>query len=168
METRFSVRTISPGEWRVYRDLRLQALRDSPNAFGSTLEWETGRSDSEWARRLEEGSDDRWNLPLVVRSWGEPAGLAWGRIEMSSPEVAHLYQLWVSPGHRGQGLGKMLLDAVVGWAREVRAARVELGVTRGDTPAFRLYSRAGFNTTGDPRPIREGSHLLAQTMVLEL
>ena len=32
-----TIRTFSPGEWRAYRDLRLRALTDSPDAFGRTL-----------------------------------------------------------------------------------------------------------------------------------
>lgn len=33
-----SVRPIEAGEWRSYRDLRLQSLQDSPDAFASTYE----------------------------------------------------------------------------------------------------------------------------------
>jgi len=42
----------APHEWRIYRDLRLRALADSPDAFGSTFERERDRPDAEWADRL--------------------------------------------------------------------------------------------------------------------
>jgi hypothetical protein len=96
-----TIRAFSGDEWRVYRDLRLRALADSPDAFGSTLTEETGRLDAEWARRLASSADSRVNLPLVAEVRGEPIGLAWGRIDTSDPDVAVLYQMWVAPSYRG-------------------------------------------------------------------
>ena len=71
-----SIRKFDHQEWPIYRDLRLRALGDAPDAFGSTLDQEEGRPGSEWARRLLEGSDP-WNLPLLAEVDSEPAGLAW-------------------------------------------------------------------------------------------
>jgi hypothetical protein len=70
------IRTFVPHEWSTYRDLRLRALADSPDAFGSTLAEEQDRSDAEWSRRLASGADSRSNLPLVAEVRGEPIGLA--------------------------------------------------------------------------------------------
>jgi GNAT superfamily N-acetyltransferase len=163
-----TIRAFSGDEWRVYRDLRLRALADSPDAFGSTLTEETGRLDAEWARRLASSADSRVDLPLVAEVRGELIGLAWGRIDTSDPDVAVLYQMWVAPNHRGVGVGHMLLDAVIAWARARNASSLNLGVTCGDSPARRLYERAGFKLMGEPQPLRPGSKLLAQSMRLAL
>jgi hypothetical protein len=45
---------------------------------------------------------------------------------------------------------------------------VSLAVTCDDTPAFRLYARAGFVAVGVPEPLREGSPMQAVTMRLSL
>ncbi len=45
------VRTFAPHEWPTYKDLRLRALADSPDAFGSTLAAEQGRTDAGDKRR---------------------------------------------------------------------------------------------------------------------
>jgi GNAT superfamily N-acetyltransferase len=163
-----TIRAFTADEWRVYRGLRLRALADSPNAFGSTLAEEEGRPDAEWSRRLASGADARSNLPLVAEVRGEPIGLAWGRIETSDPDVAALYQMWVAPSHRGLGAGQMLLEAVIAWARARNASYLDLGVTCGDSPARRLYERAGFKPMGEPQPLRPGSQLLGQPMRLAL
>jgi len=163
-----TVRALTADEWRVYRELRLRALADSPDAFGSTLAKEEGRQDAEWSRRLVSGADGRWNLPLVAEVRGEPIGLAWGRIETSDPDVAALYQMWVAPSHRGLGAGQMLVEAVIGWAKARNAAYLDLGVTWRDSPARRLYERAGFKPMGEPQPLRPGSQLLGQPMRLVL
>jgi hypothetical protein len=55
-ETRLSVRKFAPHEWRLYRDLRLRALRELPDAFGSTFAREAERTDDEWTARLSAGA----------------------------------------------------------------------------------------------------------------
>ena len=163
-----AVRIFSGAEWRVYRDLRLRALTDSPDAFGSTLAEEAARPDAEWSRRLASDADSLTNLALVAEMQGEPIGLAWGRIDPSNPNVAVLYQMWVAPSRRGVGAGQMLLEAVIAWATLRKASFLHLGVTCGNSPARRFYERAGFQPIGEPQPLRPESKLLAQSMRLTL
>lgn len=162
-----SVRSFAPDEWRCYRDLRLRALADSPDAFGSTLVRERERSDDEWAGRLAPGACPLRALPLIAEVGAEPVGLAWGIIDPSEPDVAHVLQMWVAPSGRRMGAARSMLDAIIAWATEANARSVTLSVTCGDTPAARLYARAGFRPVGEPSPIRPGSALLAQRMQLE-
>ena len=161
------IRTFRPDEWQVYRTLRLRALRDSPDAFGATLEQERHYPPSRWQSRLAE-ADSRRALPLCAALAGNPVGLAWGRIDPASPSIAHLYQMWASPEARGLGIGRRLLDAVIDWARRQGASTVELGVTVGNGPAAGLYAAAGFRVVGDPEPLRAGSELMTLTMRLSL
>jgi hypothetical protein len=78
-----TVRAFSADEWRGYRDLRLRALADSPDAFGSTLTEETSRLDAEWARRFASSADSRVSLPLVAE--GLASGLDWHGAELIRP-----------------------------------------------------------------------------------
>lgn len=162
------IRTLPPQEWGMYRDLRLRALADSPDAFDCTLAEERNRSDAEWLNRLASCADLRWDLPLVAELYGEPIGMAWGHIEQDNPDVASVHQMWVAPSHRGSGVGGLLLEAVIAWARARDAAYVDLEVACGDSPARRLYARAGFEPEGSPRELRPGSDLLGQPMRLKL
>ncbi len=158
------VRRLEAHEGPAYRRLRLAALADAPDAFGSTLERETAWSDEAWAERVEAGAASATDLPLVVERGGGLVGLAWGRIEAEDPGTAHVYQMWVAPQLRRGGLGADLLAAIVAWARDARARQVVLDVTDGNTPARRLYEKAGFTPVGAPRPLRPGSALLSQRM----
>jgi ribosomal protein S18 acetylase RimI-like enzyme len=99
---------------------------------------------------------------------GCAAGLAWARVEPEDRTVAKLYQMWVSPSYRGLGAGRMLLSAAIEWAKNRGAKALHLCVTCGDTPAARLYARAGFTPVGLPEPLRPGSEVLAQTLRLAL
>jgi len=162
------IRSFVSHEWRTYKDLRLRALADSPDAFGRTFDEEKDRSDTEWLNRLASGVASPLDLPLVAEVDREPIGLAWGRIESSNLDVANLYQMWVAPNYRGRGAGQMLLESVIAWARVAKVCYLALSVTCGDSPAMRLYVRAGFKPVGEPEPLRPGSELLAQPMRLAL
>ena len=144
-----SVRPFLSHEWCIYRDLRLRALADSPDAFARTLAEEKDRPESEWSGRLASGAETRWNLHVVAEVAGEAIGLAWGRIEPSTPEMANLYQMWIDPRFRRLGAGQMLLQAVIDWAKDADVRYLVLGVTCGDSPARRLYARAGFKPVGE-------------------
>lgn len=168
MERGFVVRSLGADDWQIYRDLRLRSLSESPDAFARTLDEERQRTRDEWSRRIEQGQDRRWNLPLVADCDGQPAGLAWGRIDRSVPEVAHVFQVWVAPDCRGRGIGRSLVKTIVSWAQENRAQWVELCVTRGNDSATMLYERLGFEPYGELVPLRDGSALMTQSMRLRI
>jgi len=161
------VRRFRPGEWQTYRDLRLAALKDSPDAFGSTYEDARTLPDQEWKTRLARAAPDR-DLPLVALVDDEPAGLAWGRIDPDDKETAYLYQMWADPVHRRKGIGRRLVKEVIAWVREQGAFRVKLHVTVGNSQARALYESVGFEPDGELEPVREGSDLMEQPMELAL
>lgn len=165
--TTIVIRTLQPHEWALYRDLRLAALADAPDAYGSTLEDEQDRTPQAWAERLARATEGR-DHPLVADVGGEPGGLAYAKFSAAEPDVVDIFQMWVKPAARGQGVGAALLGEAIGWARANRARMVRLGVEAGNPAAVRLYVRAGFVNAGEPKPMRAGSHLLEQTMVLAL
>jgi ribosomal protein S18 acetylase RimI-like enzyme len=163
------VRKFAPDEWPLYRMLRLSALEESPEAFGSTLAHEGARADEDWATRLSRGASSGRELPLVAEFNNEPAGLAWVRLEGEGPgSAAHLYQMWVAPANRRLGAGRALLDAAIVWARSVGAPALVLDVTTDNTAAAQLYEAAGFVATGSEKPLRPGSELRSRAMRLSL
>jgi GNAT superfamily N-acetyltransferase len=62
--------------------------------------------------------------------------------------------LWVDPAWRGQGVGDVLVEAVLGWVRAQGYRAVHLWVAADNAPATRLYARHGFLPTGASQPIR--------------
>ncbi len=75
----FNVRRAVIGDEPVLRALRLQALTDSPMAFGSTLERELARTTEDWRRWLAPG------VTFIVEAGGEPRGLVAGSVIHMSP-----------------------------------------------------------------------------------
>ena len=163
-----NVRRFAPHEWRLYRDLRLRALIDAPDAFGSTFEREAAREDAEWENRLSVGATAHGQLPVVALIDEMPVGLAWCRLDEQDPTVAQIFQVWVSPDYRGQGVGRQLTDAVIAWARTLGVRTLRLGVTPSHPAALQLYRQAGFVSAGAAEPLRPGSLVLCQPMRLTL
>lgn len=162
------IRRFSVPEWRQYRELRLRALADSPDAFGSTHEREAIRPDADWEDRLRVGATSDLQLPLVAQVGERHVGLAWGRRDDHDPTLAHVFQVWVDPHYRGHGIGRALLDAVIAWARNLGVRTLRLGVTPSHPAALRLYRHAGFVNAGEPERLREGSSVYSQPMQLDL
>ena len=163
-----TLRALVPDEWSTYRTLRLAALRDAPDAFGSTLAAEQERLPEQWRDRLAQAQTSGADLPLVAAVQGQALGLLWAKVDADDARLVHLFQMWVVPEARGQGLGKALLAHAIAWARSVGARCVQLGVTSGDTPAARLYASAGFHAVGPEVALREGSALRSRDMRLVL
>ena len=163
-----TVRSFSPAEWPTYKALRLRALEESPNAFGSTLALELERTDTAWCERLENAASSGRDCAFLAEFEGTPSGLVWVKADPNDPSTVHILQMWVAPNARGRGVGDTLLKAAIHWAMQYGASHVKLGATCGNTPAIRLYQRAGFVELGATEPIRPGSTVLAQNMVLAL
>ena len=155
-------------DWRDYKALRLRALQESPDAYGSTYEEESLRPDGQWKARLEKAAKSGKDFPILAARGGKPVGLTWAQIDPAESGKVSLYQVWVAPEARGAGVAARLLDAAKAWAQDQGATMLFLGVTCGDTPAVRLYRRAGFVPVGQAVPLREGSALLSQDMQLVL
>src|SRR3982750_2964616 len=159
-----TVRPFQSGEWRLYRELRLEALRDSPNAFSSTLAREQAFPDELWIDRFARGATSRFDRPLVAEEAGRALGLAWARIDEDDPRTATLYQLWVHPDARRRGIGQSLLSSALEWAHDVGATRMVLSVSCDAQPAIEFYRRLVFTEDGEPSPLRPGSDILQQPL----
>lgn len=168
MTQQTSVRTFKPEEWPIYKALRLRSLEDSPSTFGSTLDLELQRTDAAWIEQLQRAVSSGQDCALIAEADGTPSGLVWAKADASDPSTVNLFQMWVAPEARGRGVGGALLQAAINWATKHGAHFAKLGVASGDTSAVRLYQRAGFAEFGAKEPIREGSVILAQNMVLAL
>jgi len=83
-----------------------------------------------------------------------------GRLSLARdphPASAHVADLgmMVAASHRRRGIGRMLLDAAVAWARRSGVSKLELHVFPWNEPAIRLYERFGFEREG----LRRGHYL---------
>ncbi len=149
-----TVRTLTADAWEVWRDLRLRALMDAPEAFMSTYGEEAAKPDSFWQDVVAAtAAHERGNL-WVADVDGVPVGQAFGRLDPDGASV-HAFAMWVSPEARGQGVGRLLLEAILDWGREAGASLADLWVTEGNEAAEELYRRTGFEPAGERAALRD-------------
>jgi len=83
-----------------------------------------------------------------------------GRLSLARdphPASSHVADvgMMVAASHRRRGIGRMLLEAAVAWARGAAVSKLELHVFPWNEPAIRLYERFGFEREG----LRRGHYL---------
>ena len=72
--------------------------------------------------------------------------------------------MWTAPTHRQRGVGRLLVDEVLNWARG-RGARVLLLMVVGNNDsAIRFYERLGFTRTGRTQPYPNDPDLIEYEM----
>lgn len=83
---------------------------------------------------------------FLIRYHDTPAGC--GGIQLFGTAYGELKRMYVRPQFRGLGLGKLMLDHLVAYAREqgVGLLRLETGIHQ--KAAIGLYERMGFETIG--------------------
>ena len=97
-----------------------------------------------WADRYLAALEARESAWFIADQEGQVVG---GVFVQAERGVAHLGMAIVAE-HRGEGLGRPLLDAAVGWARDRGCHKVTLEVWPHNVRARRLYQRAGFVEEG--------------------
>lgn len=157
---------VTANDWQTYKKLRLQSLKDSPDAFGSVYKREAEFSDKEWRSRLVFNQNEKLAVIAMVNE--EPVGLAFGVLHKPSDDTAFIYQMWVSPLARGLGVGRLMINRIMCWAKDLNVNYLSLDVTTNNTAAINLYKTSGFEPYGVLQKLRESSHLETQSMRMPL
>lgn len=153
------LRRLTPDDASAYRELRLRALREHPDAFTSS--WEDDQ------RQPVAASEQR----LAAQAfWGAfEDGVLVGMVGLERRARAKerhkgtVVGMYVAPEHAGRGAGEALLQALLAHARAEGLRQLVLTVTEGNGRAQRLYERAGFAAFGiEPRAVCVGEVLLGK------
>ena len=133
------IRLLVPDDAAVFRDIRLEGLRENPEAFGSTFQAENVRPLTFFAERLA-GSDS-----FGAFRGSELVGIA-GLLIGQGQKEAHkgrLVGMYVRQGARKAGVGRRLVETIIEFARQ-RVELIQLSVVRDNDAARLLYERLGF------------------------
>jgi len=146
----FRVRQLTSDDVEAFRTIRLEALQDSPEAFGGDYAHESQQPIESFLRQITHsaifGAFAASTLKGVV-------GLFWDSAEKRR-HLGHLYTVYVSPDARGTGMGLPIIEAALTYAQSRGLLQVMLGVAVPNTPAIKLYRRAGFEIYGtEPRSL---------------
>lgn len=104
----------------------------------------------DYYRSLVEGADAS---VIVAERAGGVVGYEVLRLQETPPieilkprRFVFISDLAVAEAARGQGIGRILVDAALAWAREQGASSIELGVYEFNESAIAFYEHLGFGT----------------------
>lgn len=144
-----NVRALGEEDWQQFRDIRLLALQESPEAFVADRAQEAELDEQAWRERM------RRARRLIAERDGSPVGVV--SLGQGDPErlyTGELFGLWVAPEGRGAGVAWKLVEAGAAQARADGHRQLGYWVGTDNGPAVAFASSVGFRPTGTRRPMR--------------
>jgi ribosomal protein S18 acetylase RimI-like enzyme len=135
----FSTRQLLPSDADVFRPIRLEALQDASDAFGTTFEKESAEPPQYFVDRLDRNA-------VFGGFFGNSLMGVAGFYQHEGTKMNHKGVLWgmyVKPEARGSGLATVLVETVLEHASKA-VEQVQLTVVVNNLRARRLYERMGF------------------------
>jgi len=129
--------------WQDFKNIRLDALKNEPSAFGSSFEEENEFTEELWKQRSLSA--------LIAYSNNNPIGLLVYIINnrIKTKHVATIYSVYVNKNYRGQGVGKKLINsALESIKKNSDVIKVDLAVNPEQVSAVKLYEYFGFKEVG--------------------
>lgn len=139
------IRPLTAADASAFHALRLRALREAPQAFGSAYEDELTRTPEQTVARLQAGNPDSHVFGAFEGE--ELVGLAalWREAGQKVRHRASIHAVYVVPEARGRGIARQLIQHIIVHARGLEGLRdVALAVTVGNAAARQVYVAAGF------------------------
>src|SRR5215467_12179435 len=128
----------------------LEAIWDDPGYFNVTGPGEVRLTPEQEVAWIQDHEQAPAQLALVADIAGEVVGL----LDCDAPprrRLAHTAELGISvaAGWRGQGIGRLLIEAALAWARaHPQLEKVWLTVIATNARAMHLYTALGFREEG--------------------
>jgi ribosomal protein S18 acetylase RimI-like enzyme len=162
------IRALQSNELALHRDVRLRALRESPNAFGQTFDEVNCQPISYWENQTEAVTAPGQNIMFLAGESNDVCGMIYGLRDPQDEYTGRIGGMWVASSHRRQGIGRALLDAVADWAVEHCLRKICLWVSTKNTTAINLYRKAEFSETGETGSLNNFSTVQINEMVRAL
>jgi ribosomal protein S18 acetylase RimI-like enzyme len=148
------IRLLSKKDAAVYKDLRLMALQEHPEAFSSSYEEEVTYSVATVGERLSQENSFTFGAFVDEKLVGVATLLPETKNKLK--HRANVVAVYVSASYRKAGIGKKLIEAAINKSRSIgEIEQLYLTVSSKNIPAKNLYQSLGFNTFGiDKRALR--------------
>ena len=134
------VRPLTAADALAFRDVRLEALKLHPGAYGATF--------ADWARRPQRAYIARIEDGVIFGLFtakGLEGTLSYDRRKGGNDRHrAGIHTVYLREALRGSGAAKLMLDAAIDRARADGVAQIELAVIEDNPRAAAFYARNGF------------------------
>jgi len=154
-------------DWQQYRELRLRALKEDPEAFSSAYADGLNQPDEFWKQRLAEAAAGERAWILFGRQEDRLVGMIGTFIAEDTPDIATIVSVYVPKEARGQGMSTRLMQEMLRvLSAKPALKKVRLSVNVTQHAAIKLYRRFGFLEIAR-EPSTTGAGQAVQLMVME-
>jgi GNAT superfamily N-acetyltransferase len=161
-ESTLIIRLCGPNDWQHLRAIRLEALSDTPEAYGSTYEESVRWSDAQWKNAAST------RLYYLADRDSRVVGMVSGGFNDGKPGTRWLYGMYVTPSERGRGTAALLVQSIAEWAKSQGVGEIYLHVGSSVPRARAFYEKVGFRPTGENFQFDRDPSLTLITMVQQL
>lgn len=130
-----------------YQSLRLEGIKNTPEAFGSSYEEEKDTPIDLIAKQLEDSNVYTMGAFEENKLFG--IATLWLEEKLKLKHKANIFAVYVSPEKRGLGVGKKLIQEIINKARTLDGVeQINLSVVSTNNAAKQLYISLGFTVFG--------------------
>jgi ribosomal protein S18 acetylase RimI-like enzyme len=167
---RMEIRPLTGDDTPEFRELRLRALRDHPDAFSSDAEKFEKTPLPDIKSRLSGEGQHADNFTLGAYIDGRLIGMV-GLMREQNTKLQHKAFIWgvyVAPEARGSGVARALMQEAISRARRLDGLEMlYLGVRSDNTAARSLYLSLGFAVYGtEPHSIKLPDRYVDEDLML--
>lgn len=141
--TSFTIQQLTKNDWPIYKKIRLEALKNSPESFASSYEEEITWSDIDFQNSLIKsdifGAFDNNSLVSCA-----------GFYIMHSNKTNHRGVIWgmyTKDEFRGKGIATDLIKTIISHAKS-KVIQIHLSCVSSNLTAVELYKKLGFKIYG--------------------
>lgn len=160
------IRLVTLDDFDAYWALRLRALKEEPESFGSSYEEAAKRPRADIEKMIVSS-----NGSFVLGAFAPHLVGVVGMFRAHGAKEKHKGGIWgmyVAPEFRGRGFGRQLMTAAIAQARTVEEVEeLRLAVVTTNDAAYKLYLSLGFTEYGvEPRALKLGDKYLDEHMMV--
>lgn len=148
MEPLISCRRATANDVELFKKIRLRALLESPNAFGSTYEDAVKRSDASWREQLLSTVQGSLRNTQLAFAADDCIGLA-ALYREPDADCGALLMMWIDANFRGSPAASLLVNRLLAWAEAAGFSTVVLDVNVTNRRAIAFYRKLGFSSIGE-------------------
>lgn len=138
-----TVKILEPKDAKAYRAIRLEALQNYPEYFGSEYEQQVKLEKLYFERLIEDESGK--GTMVGAFSEGQLVGICGVTFETTVlPNAGEIIQMYVKPEYQNKGYGKNLMLKIREACTSPPVSTVLLEVVKSNVSAIKVYEQSGY------------------------
>jgi len=150
MDNKITVKSASPADFQIIKNLMLTGLKEDPKAFSVDFEDYNKNSIEWWNSYISPYVFSLKDKMLLAFEGDTPVGMIGILYDYRSrrTHIATIVWFYISNNYRGLGIGKELLNKAIEDAKSQKMKKITLFVNSQQEKAINMYKKYGFTANG--------------------